>query len=180
MYLGEVSVAQDELNSFLNVAEELRVKGLTQTNNELSAPKLRQNTETHLKKISTLNQSETTQYQKNTAIINTVKLPSQVLRDRKKEVSVIKSEPSELLPQRPPARPHQARYDQQAEQEHKLVPEQLYDEDNGQGVEYGTVAIDDSYEEDNVYDYQYDDPSYEATGENIARDGQENPAGINS
>ena len=33
MYLGEVSVAQDELNAFMNVAEELNVKGLTQTNN---------------------------------------------------------------------------------------------------------------------------------------------------
>jgi len=30
MYHGEVNVAQDELNSFLAVAEELRVKGLTQ------------------------------------------------------------------------------------------------------------------------------------------------------
>ena len=31
MYHGEVNVAQDELNSFLAVAEVLRVKGLTQT-----------------------------------------------------------------------------------------------------------------------------------------------------
>jgi len=30
MYMGEVNVAQEELNSFLAVAEELRVKGLTQ------------------------------------------------------------------------------------------------------------------------------------------------------
>ena len=30
MYLGEVSVAQDQLNSFLAIAEELQVKGLTQ------------------------------------------------------------------------------------------------------------------------------------------------------
>ena len=30
MYHGEVNVAQEELNSFLAVAEELRVKGLTQ------------------------------------------------------------------------------------------------------------------------------------------------------
>jgi len=32
MYMGEVNVAQEELNSFLAVAEELRVKGLTQNN----------------------------------------------------------------------------------------------------------------------------------------------------
>jgi len=32
MYHGEVNVAQDDLNSFLAVAEELRVKGLTQNN----------------------------------------------------------------------------------------------------------------------------------------------------
>ena len=31
-YHGEVNVAQEELNSFLAVAEELRVKGLTQNN----------------------------------------------------------------------------------------------------------------------------------------------------
>jgi len=37
MYHGEVSVAQDSLNSFLAVAEELRVKGLTQNNSTSSA-----------------------------------------------------------------------------------------------------------------------------------------------
>ena len=36
MYHGEVNVAQDELNSFLAVAEELRVKGLTQNTQERS------------------------------------------------------------------------------------------------------------------------------------------------
>jgi len=37
MYHGEVNVAQDELNSFLAVAEELRVKGLTQNNQSSSS-----------------------------------------------------------------------------------------------------------------------------------------------
>ena len=32
MYVGEVNIAQDELNSFLTVAEDLKVKGLTQGN----------------------------------------------------------------------------------------------------------------------------------------------------
>jgi len=39
MYMGEVNVAQDELNSFLAVAEDLRVKGLTQGNSESSNSK---------------------------------------------------------------------------------------------------------------------------------------------
>ena len=36
MYYGEVNVAQDDLNSFLAVAEELKVKGLTQKDNSPS------------------------------------------------------------------------------------------------------------------------------------------------
>jgi len=40
MYQGEVNVAQEELNSFLAVAEDLRVKGLTQ-NNSGAPPKER-------------------------------------------------------------------------------------------------------------------------------------------
>jgi hypothetical protein len=39
MYFGEVSVAQDSLNSFLAVAEELRVKGLTQNSGSANGRK---------------------------------------------------------------------------------------------------------------------------------------------
>jgi len=42
MYHGEVNVAQEELNSFLAVAEELRVKGLTQNNQQNIIPKQKQ------------------------------------------------------------------------------------------------------------------------------------------
>ena len=36
MYHGEVNVAQEELNSFLAVAEDLKIKGLTQNNSPIS------------------------------------------------------------------------------------------------------------------------------------------------
>ena len=39
MYHGEVNVAQEELNSFLAVAEDLKVKGLTQNNSSGSSSK---------------------------------------------------------------------------------------------------------------------------------------------
>jgi len=39
MYHGEVNVAQEELNSFLSVAEDLQVKGLTQNESSHSKPK---------------------------------------------------------------------------------------------------------------------------------------------
>jgi len=39
MYHGEVNVAQEELNSFLSVAEDLQVKGLTQSNTAAAKPK---------------------------------------------------------------------------------------------------------------------------------------------
>jgi len=43
MYHGEVNVAQEELNSFLAVAEDLRVKGLTQNNSSSSETKTSSN-----------------------------------------------------------------------------------------------------------------------------------------
>ena len=44
MYHGEVNVAQEELNSFLAIAEELRVKGLTQNNGSSSSQNQQQQT----------------------------------------------------------------------------------------------------------------------------------------
>jgi len=46
MYHGEVNVAQEDLNSFLSVAEDLKVKGLTQTNsNEVVGEKSKMRSE---------------------------------------------------------------------------------------------------------------------------------------
>ena len=41
MYHGEVNVAQEELNSFLTVAEDLQVKGLTQINDDTQNEKIK-------------------------------------------------------------------------------------------------------------------------------------------
>ena len=59
MYHGEVNVAQEELNSFLAVAEYLRVKGLTQNQSEINTksesisprPHARQMTKVHAPQI---------------------------------------------------------------------------------------------------------------------------------
>jgi len=48
MYMGEVNVAQEELNSFLAVAEDLRVKGLTQGNSDTN-DKVKPKTESNAK-----------------------------------------------------------------------------------------------------------------------------------
>jgi len=45
MYHGEVNVAQEELNSFLAIAEDLKVKGLTQNKSE-DSPRQRQDVQT--------------------------------------------------------------------------------------------------------------------------------------
>eukprot|EP00092_Neocalanus_flemingeri_P079648 GFUD01099253.1.p1 GENE.GFUD01099253.1~~GFUD01099253.1.p1 ORF type:complete len:347 (-),score=82.20 GFUD01099253.1:247-1287(-) len=53
MYHGEVSVAQEELNSFLSVAEDLKVKGLTQKQSDHSPPtKVQDHTERKVTEIS--------------------------------------------------------------------------------------------------------------------------------
>jgi len=50
MYQGEVNVAQDELNTFLAVSEELKIKGLTQNDAEKSQnPMMRDAPKIHLK-----------------------------------------------------------------------------------------------------------------------------------
>jgi len=55
MYHGEVNVAQEELNSFLAVAEDLKVKGLTQNNSDSKAATSQQsgNTKPRLLEVHT-------------------------------------------------------------------------------------------------------------------------------
>ena len=105
MYHGEVNVAQEELNSFLAVAEDLRVKGLTQ-NQSVTAKK-----ESH-------SQPKSPQLMKSIPLVRdpipvpkrsrTTPVPSSRFSqddDDIQEVVPVKTEPREAAP--PPPQPHQ-------------------------------------------------------------------------
>jgi len=67
MYQGEVNIAQEELNSFLAVAEDLRVKGLTQKdteNDKFQSRKQRTETSTKLPAVASRLQQQPTKQQK--------------------------------------------------------------------------------------------------------------------
>jgi hypothetical protein len=180
MYLGEVSVAQDELNSFLNVAEELRVKGLTQGTHEAPSD----NSETNMEQLKHEKLRKSSNHHSNTKrapplfTAQHVKQSPQVFRQRvdtiPPEASYIKTEPRDQDQQRAPMRSYQdqtqdAKY---VEEEYELEQEQIYGDDDGHEVEQGIVALDDGYAVDT--DTGYEDQDYQAEGQNTAHNrGQE-------
>jgi len=149
MYLGEVSVAQDELNSFLNVAEDLRIKGLTQGNNE----RIPQNE----KSQNRLNESNThdrpAKTLKNSSYVRPVPRQQQYLDNKgvHEEVAVVKTEPREPTSQ----------FLAQATARYKNTSETVtYTEQDTVDDQYeeagGTVALEDGYIEEG-YEYQYEE-----------------------
>jgi len=166
MYMGEVNVAQEELNSFLSVAEDLRVKGLTQNNSDASTkvlPKQDPPKQTIMRRDPPDREPPVIPPPKRPRpisaapqIINPLPIqrPSyqQQEDDDIQEVVPVKSEPRDPLPPQPiaPVERQQVVYQQE---------EQSMVEDHDQG----TVALDDSYAEES-YDYGqygegYDDGS---------------------
>ena len=159
MYMGEVNVAQDELNTFLAVAEDLKVKGLTQNNSEnsgnnISAKQEDVNPETSYKEQ---NVRKTFPPPKRVRTIPTVVKPDHSVEDDDEiqEVVPVKSEPTEHtagvggghpVHGHPTPAAH-VRY-QPAEDQHE--EDQVEDDQ-------GTVALDDTYAGDEGYDYHYDD-----------------------
>jgi len=161
MYNGEVNVAQEELNTFLTVAEDLRVKGLTQNT-----------TAEHQKKTTTPPPQESVrQFQRPREpperetlpikrprpappISNPVKGYTQQQQHYDEditEVVPVKSEPRDPLPQ-----PQQSLEEDDntgyAQSSQEMVVEQhVAIQDN---VEHGAVALDQSYGDDG---YGYDD-----------------------
>jgi len=155
MYMGEVNVAQEELNTFLSVAEDLKVKGLTQGNPAPDQPRLKvkQNTEQNrsekegrgkfnnpLPRYSPANPGYPHQQSRPNTMSDT------------QEIIPVKCEPYDT-----PTLPTHVPYDTPVIPAHvSYSTEQRVDGDGNIPVE-GTVALGDDYAADDSYDYQHDD-----------------------
>jgi len=108
MYHGEVNVAQEELNSFLAVAEDLKVKGLTQNgsnskpSNEQTAARKPSITQT----VPAAKKSYQQQQQPSVATAPYQHRAYQTDDDIQEVMPVIKSEPSTLPPPPPSTHKH--------------------------------------------------------------------------
>ena len=146
MYMGEVNIAQEELNSFLTVAEDLKVKGLTQgnTGGQESKP---QRQEAQQESRQKLTQAKATlPPPKRTRISHPS--PSQAnLAPSQKYHQEVEEEIQEVLPVK--SEPH----------EPPQQPSYLTVDPHEQ--EQGTVALDESYAGLESYDYQYEETGYE-------------------
>jgi len=177
MYQGEVNVAQEELNSFLAVAEDLRVKGLTQSNqsnkSESSAlrDRVREREPPERDPVPPPKKPRPpTLAPKPPAAAPTIShQPYNPVHydDDIQEVAPVKSEPRDPVA---PATPHQQ-------------SSSLYESEQPQGE--NTVALDDeSYAEygdgaydDGQYGEGFDSSYYDpATGQPVGGDGNKDPA----
>jgi len=159
MYMGEVNVAQEELNSFLSVAEDLRVKGLTQNNSEASTKVLPKQDppKQSIRARDPPERDPVPPPKRPRPIISTpqISAPAPIQRqshqpvedDDIQEVVPVKSEPRDPPPQ-PIAPVERQQVVYQEQQSMDMMEEQ----------DQGTVALDESYAEES-YDYygQYDD-----------------------
>ena len=137
MYMGEVNVAQEELNSFLSVAEDLKVKGLTQGNSsqpnksnnitdqeKVLPPKPVKEVQSTLPRVHPQPQHQSQQVQRQTH-----------------EAPIVKCEPSE------------------APQQQLVQVSSGYNNGDVKSTSHpdqGSLVID-SYEEEEAYEYQYEE-----------------------
>eukprot|EP00092_Neocalanus_flemingeri_P019395 GFUD01021009.1.p1 GENE.GFUD01021009.1~~GFUD01021009.1.p1 ORF type:complete len:382 (-),score=106.93 GFUD01021009.1:463-1608(-) len=161
MYMGEVNVAQEELNSFLAVAEDLRVKGLTQNNSSAAstkpfpkqeAPKqiIRPRDPPERDPVPPPKRPRPSPPAPPAAVVQQVSAPVyQQEDDDIQEVMPVKTEPRDPAPQavsisQPPALASPAPI------QHTQAVYHSQDEDQG------TVALDESYAAEESYDYGYE------------------------
>jgi len=132
MYMGEVNVAQDDLNSFLAVAEDLRVKGLTQgSNNGGEKPKSEPTKPAPIRPPS-----EPAAKRPRPAPAPAPSSSFQSYDDDIQEVVPVKSEPGTA------ATAQATHYEAAAGQEHQVALEEQYDESYDYG-QYGEAGYDD-------------------------------------
>jgi len=155
MYMGEVSVAQEDLNTFLSVAEDLRVKGLTQNKQSVGEPKnVKLN---QLPKPSSF--SAPPKRPHNVSLEPEVpKRPrtthSYHQEDNEvEEYTPVKTEPRDHVPQPIPDQPVSASFHTQ-DNYHTEVQDDA-------STDQGTVALDEGYAVDEGNDYQYTEEVYE-------------------
>ena len=109
MYHGEVNVAQEELNSFLAIAEDLKVKGLTQ-NKSGELPNQQhevENTKTRVRDLLEEKQEPKLQHKRSRPVsvpeppkrMNTTQQSYQTIEDDIQEVVPVKTEPVSLPPE---------------------------------------------------------------------------------
>jgi len=104
MYHGEVNVAQEDLNSFLAVAEDLRVKGLTQ--NQAQAETSRHESYQATQKPQLIKPSPRPPDRVSIPVLKRPQPPTHLIdNDEIQEIVPVKSEPSDPLP--PPTIHHQ-------------------------------------------------------------------------
>jgi len=148
MYHGEVNVAQEELNSFLAVAEDLRVKGLTQ-NQSVSNPSTKDTSNNQHN-----NKSVSHKYLSRSSEQNVSPPPKRTLHpgiqdddDDIQEVVPIKSEPTSSTPQPVPSQPQVYSGGNTQEQSVTAYQEEaVYDDygdyqDQEQGYSEGDISI---------------------------------------
>jgi len=156
MYMGEVSVAQEELNSFLSVAEELKVKGLTQNKQPDAVPKIKpKQIEKPPDQAPPPPKRPRVTPSTPVPMKRSIPAPSYTQDDEIEEYIPVKTEPREPLPQPIIIQPAPTQFQNQEDyqtQDQEMVQEA--------GNEQGTVALDDGYAVDESYDYQYAGEAY--------------------
>jgi len=162
MYMGEVNVAQEELNSFLAVAEDLRVKGLTQNNSSAASPKSVPKQETQKQIIRARDPPERDPVPPPKRprpvappVVQQISAPIyQHEEDDIQEVVPVKTEPRDPTPIVPIPQPAAIVPTPQIQQQ----PQAVYHSQPSmvQEQEQGTVALDESYAADESYDYGYE------------------------
>jgi len=168
MYQGEVNVAQEELNSFLAVAEDLRVKGLTQSNSgskSSSSPshRTREPPPPERDPIPPPKKPRPTPIAPKPSTAPSFAPSVPYDDDDIQEVAPVKSEPRDPAPVTP-SQPQQPLYEASSQGGTVAL------DDYG---DYGDAAYDDGQYGEEGYDSYYD-PS---TGQPIGGDGNKEPIG---